>query len=126
MPSNRRAAPIAFRKRLVGTNGEWQSGGYRFTGRYKNRVRVPHEVDAYVQEHIDLLDSIASHRPINELKQVAESTLTAIMGRMSAYTGKAVSWEQALNSKLDTFPKTLAWGPMKEPPVPKPGVSELI
>jgi myo-inositol 2-dehydrogenase / D-chiro-inositol 1-dehydrogenase len=48
------------------------------------------------------------------------------MGRMSAYTGKAVSWDFALNSKLDTFPKTLAWGPMEEPPVPKPGVTELI
>ena len=80
--------------------------------------RSQHEVNPYVQEHIDLLESITSHKPVNELKQVAESTLTAIMGRMSAYTGKAVSWEQALNSKLDTFPKTLAWGPMAEPPFP--------
>jgi myo-inositol 2-dehydrogenase/D-chiro-inositol 1-dehydrogenase len=111
---------------INGTNGQWHSGGYRFTGKYKSRVRVPHEVDAYVQEHIDLLESIASHKPVNELKQVAESTMTAIMGRMSAYTGKAVSWDQALNSKLDTFPKTLAWGPMAEVPIPKPGVTELI
>ena len=42
---------------------------------------------------------------------MAESTLTAIMGRMSAYTGKAVTWEQALNSKLDTFPKHPCMGP---------------
>ena len=114
---------------LVGTKGQWHSGGYRFTGYLftgaRVRVRI-HEVNPYVQEHIDLLESIASHKPVNELKQVAESTLTAIMGRMSAYTGKAVSWDQALNSKLDTFPKTLAWGPMAEPPVPKPGVTELI
>ena len=95
-------------------------------GGNKSRVRVEHEVNPYVQEHIDLLESITSHKPVNELKQVAESTLTAIMGRMSAYTGKAVTWDQALNSKLDTFPKTLAWGPMEEPPVPKPGVTELI
>ena len=41
----------------------------------------------------------------------------AIMGRMSAYTGKAVTWEQALNSKLDTFPKHLDMnGSMAEPP----------
>ena len=80
----------------------------------KARIRIEHEVNPYVQEHIDLLESITSRKPINELKQVAESTLTAIMGRMSAYTGKAVTWEQALNSKLDTFPKHLAWGPMKE------------
>ena len=68
-----------------------------------------------------------SGKPINELKQVAESTLVAIMGRMSAYTGKEVSWTQALNSELDTFPKHLdIKGKMAEPPVPKPGVTELI
>jgi predicted dehydrogenase len=111
---------------IVGSKGNWYSGGYRFTGANKGRVRAENEVNAYVQEHIDLLESIASHKPINELKQVAESTLTAIMGRMSAYTGKAVTWEQAIGSKLDTYPKTLAWGPMDEPPIPKPGVTELI
>ena len=79
-------------------------------------------MNPYVQEHIDLLESITAHKPINELKQVAESTLTAIMGRDSAYTGKKLSWDQALNSTLDTFPKSpLAWGPMKEGPVPRPG-----
>jgi myo-inositol 2-dehydrogenase/D-chiro-inositol 1-dehydrogenase len=111
---------------LVGTKGRWTSNDYRFTGAERRRIRVQHEVNPYVQEHIDLLESISSHKPVNELRQVAESTLTAIMGRMSAYTGKEVTWEKALNSKLDTFPKTLAWGPMEEPPVPKPGVTELI
>jgi hypothetical protein len=53
--------------------------------------------------------------------------LTAILGRDSAYTGKAVTWEQALNSRRDTYPKSpLAWGPMEEPAVPRPGVTELI
>jgi predicted dehydrogenase len=112
---------------LIGTKGQWTSHQYRFTGATQDRVRIRNEEDPYVQEHIDLLERIVSHKPINELKQVAESTLTAIMGRDSAYTGKAVTWEQALHSKLDTFPKTpLAWGPMEEPPVPKPGVTELI
>jgi len=111
---------------IVGSKGQWESHGYRFTGQSKSRDRSEHEVDSQVQEHIDLLESIASHKPVNELKQVAESTLTAIMGRMSAYTGKAVPWEKALESQLDTFPKTLAWGPMEEPPVPKPGVTDLI
>jgi myo-inositol 2-dehydrogenase/D-chiro-inositol 1-dehydrogenase len=106
---------------MVGTNGTWHSGGYTFTGRYKTRIRSGHELP-YVQEHIDLLESIVAHKPINELKQVAESTLTAIMGRDSAYSGKAITWDQALHSKLDTFPQHLAWGPMTEPAVPKPGV----
>ncbi len=112
---------------IVGTKGQWHSGGYRFSGPQNSRVRIENEVNAYVQEHVDLLESITSHKPVCELKQVAESTLTAIMGRMSAYTGKAVPWEVALNSKLDTFPQNLDMkGPMIEPPIPKPGVTELI
>ena len=111
---------------IVGSKGQWRSGGYSFVGANKERIRTGQEVP-YVQEHVDLLESIVSHKPVCELKQVAESTLTAIMGRMSAYTGKAVPWEVALNSKLDTFPQNLAMGnPMPEPPVPKPGVTELI
>ncbi len=81
----------------------------------------------YVQEHTDLIESIRSGKPLNELKQVAESTLTAIMGRMSAYTGKEVSWEQALNSKQDTMPKDLTLE-MSLPvtPVAVPGTTPLI
>ncbi len=111
---------------IVGSKGQFRSNGYRFTGPNKARVRA-RGINPYVQEHIDLLESITSGRPLNELQQVAESTLVAIMGRMSAYTGKAVTWDQALNSQLDTFPKTLDMkGSMEEPPIPKPGVTELI
>ena len=46
---------------------------------------------------------------------MAESTLTAIMGRMSAYTGKAVTWEQALNSKLDLTPQVARIRPVPDP-----------
>jgi myo-inositol 2-dehydrogenase / D-chiro-inositol 1-dehydrogenase len=112
---------------IVGSKGRWSSHQYRFTGATNDRVRDDRK-DPYVLEHVDLLESIVSRKPINELKQVAESTLTAIMGRDSAYTGKAISWDQALNSKLDTFPKTPLdmSGPMIEPAVPRPGVMELI
>jgi predicted dehydrogenase len=113
---------------LAGTKGAWTSNGQRFTGPGKSEsVRVRGEVNPYVQEHIDLLESIVSGKPLNELKQVAESTLVAIMGRQSTYTGKAVTWEQALNSKQDTFPKTLDMkGSMEEPEVPMPGRTPLI
>lgn len=58
----------------------------------------------YVQEHVDLLTAIRSGKRVNEARQVAESTLTAIMGRMAAYTGKTVTWDFAMNSKLDLSP----------------------
>lgn len=110
---------------LVGTKGTWQSNGYRFTGESKTRIREMGK-NPYVQEHTDLIASIRAGKPLNELKTVAESTLTAIMCRMSAYTGKAVTWEQALNSKEDTFPKTLEFGPHAVPPVAIPGMTDLI
>jgi predicted dehydrogenase len=80
----------------------------------------------YVQEHVDLIASIQSGSPLNEAKQVAESTLTAIMGRMSAYTGKKVSWDQALNSQLDLTPARYALGDLPTPEVAAPGRTPLI
>jgi predicted dehydrogenase len=80
----------------------------------------------YVQEHTDFIASIRKGSPYNELKDVAESTLTAIMGRMSAYTGKVVTWDQALNSKEDLMPAGLTLGPLPTPPVPVPGQTPLV
>lgn len=115
---------------LVGTKGRAKltggRNGYQFEGPGVAKMRSRDEVNPYVQEHIDLLESITAGKPINELRQVAESTLTAIMGRMSAFTGKQVTWEQALNSKLNTFPGTPAWGSRPAPMIPVPGQTELI
>jgi myo-inositol 2-dehydrogenase/D-chiro-inositol 1-dehydrogenase len=58
-------------------------------------------LDAYVQEHKDLIDAIRAEKPINEARNVAESTLTNIMIRMSAYTGKMVTWDEAMKSDLE-------------------------
>ena len=53
--------------------------------------------------------AIKNNTPFNEAENGAKSSLTAILGRMSTYTGKEISWEDALNSQLDTMPKNLAW-----------------
>jgi predicted dehydrogenase len=90
------------------------------------KVKPPPLGDAYIQEHVDLIAGIEAGKPLNEGRQAAESTLTAIMGRMSAYTGKLVTWEQAMNSKEDLFPKELALGPMPTPPVAVPGKDPLV
>jgi myo-inositol 2-dehydrogenase/D-chiro-inositol 1-dehydrogenase len=109
---------------LVGTKGMCHVNAYTINGK---RVTRRGGTNPYVQEHTDLIESIRSGKPINELKQVAESTLTAIMGRMSAYTGKEVSWEQALNSQEDLMPKDLTMD-MSLPvaPVSVPGKTPLI
>jgi predicted dehydrogenase len=78
--------------------------------------------DAYKQEHKDLVDSIRAGKPIVELRQMADSSLVAVMGRMAAYTGQKVSWKFASEeSQLDLFPKDLAWTsslPRQAPAVP--------
>jgi myo-inositol 2-dehydrogenase/D-chiro-inositol 1-dehydrogenase len=114
---------------LVGTKGNCvTSAGQRYMIKGEKNWTFDREKDnePYVQEHTDLIASLRAGKPINELKNVAESTLTAIMGRMSAYTGKAVTWEQALNSKENLMPEKLAWGPMPVPPVAIPGKTELV
>ena len=65
----------------------------RYDGKNLPKPDIQGNVNPYVQEHIDLLKSIAAGtEPINEAQSVAESTLAGIMGRISAYTGQAVRW----------------------------------
>ena len=78
-------------------------------------------MDPYVQEHIDLVTAIRTGKPFNELENTAVSTLTAIMGRISAYTGKETTWDEMMNSDLKLGPKVFEFGPVdipKEVPVP--------
>ncbi len=79
----------------------------------------------YVQEHTDLVASIRAGKPYNELKQIAESTLTAIMGREAAYTGQEVTWDEVLNAAQDLTPPQVAFGPLEVPPVAMPGRTKL-
>ena len=79
----------------------------------------------FVQEHIDLLESIRNNKPINEGKQIAHSTMTAILGRESAYTGKELTWDEVYNSDLDLVPKKFEWGNMEFAQVPIPGITPL-
>ena len=66
------------------------------------------------------------HTDNPSVRPVAHSTLTAIMGRMSAYTGRAVTWEQALNSRQNLMPERLAWDmQLPVPAVAVPGQTEL-
>jgi predicted dehydrogenase len=64
---------------IIGTRGKAQMDRYTITGKKSFRMREK-EQDPYVQEHIDLIASLRAGKPINELKNVTESTLTAIMG----------------------------------------------
>jgi predicted dehydrogenase len=75
--------------------------------------------DPFVQEHVNLVTAIRTGNTISDAEAQVNSTLITIMGRMSAYTGKDVTWEEVMNSDLYLGPKTYAWGPV-------PGIPETV
>ena len=83
---------------------------------------------AYEQEHKDLVDSIRAGNPIVELKETANSSMTAVLGRIAAYTGLNVTWDfLTQESQLDLFPKDFDInGSRPEPAFAIPGKTKLI
>jgi len=115
-------------ERVIGTQGfsytDGANGYIKGTNAYENEQESP---NPYVQEHTDLIAGIRAGKPLNEGKRVAESTLTAIMGRMSAYTGRALSWDWVMNSsQLNLSPPSYKMGDLPVRPVAVPGKTELI
>jgi predicted dehydrogenase len=102
-------------ERIVGSKGVIDSGSLR---------GARPAVDPYVQEHIDMVNSILGKGPhLNESMAVAESTMTCIMGREAAYSGLKVTWDMMMNSKLDILPKSFDYKDrVPVPPLPVPGV----
>jgi len=93
------------------------SNGWRYRGE---------NPDMYVVEHQHLYKAIRAGEFHNDGDRMVNSTLAGIMGRLSAYTGQEVTWEQALNSKIQLVPDNLSWD-MKLPiePLPVPGKTKL-
>jgi myo-inositol 2-dehydrogenase/D-chiro-inositol 1-dehydrogenase len=82
------------------------------------------KISPYIQEHIHLVTSIRTNKPVNEAERTAISTLTAIMGRTAAYTGQKVTWEDMMTSNNRLGPEKYELGPVDlEFPVPVPGTA---
>ncbi len=117
-------------ERIVGTHGVAIASGQILDvdGNEVWRYPVPEEEDTeskwkvtnpFVQEHINLVTGIRTGNTVNDAEAQVNSTLMTIMGRISAYTGKDVTWEEVMNSDLYLGPKTYAFGPV-------PGIPEEI
>jgi predicted dehydrogenase len=115
-------------QRLVGTKGS----AYMDFGRAIIEGQNPSEhnwdrVSPEVRQHADQIEAIRQGKRLNEGKRIAETTMTAIMGRMSAYTGRALKWSWAMNaSKLDLSPPSYEFGDLPIRPVAIPGKTPLI
>lgn len=79
------------------------------------------EPNPYNQEHQDLVASIREGKPINEAQAIAESTMTGILGREAAYSGKAIEWDEAMKSTKRLGPEKYELGAYPVPPVAMPG-----
>jgi predicted dehydrogenase len=117
-------------ERIVGTTGVALASGQilDLDGNEVWKYPKPEEGDTeskwnvtnpFVQEHINLVTGIRTGNTVNDAEAQVNSTLMTIMGRISAYTGKEVTWEEIMNSDLYLGPKTYALGPV-------PGIPEEI
>ena len=92
------------------------------------------DIDPFQQEHDDLFAAIRRGEPFNETEYGAMSTMTAILGRMATYSGKRLSFEEAMASEIRIAPEKYAWD--ADPPslpdangryrIPVPGVTESV
>jgi predicted dehydrogenase len=104
---------------VVGTKGASNcmnniTGENKF--RFSRRFRNPYE-----QEHVDMVQGIRSGKPLNEAQSAAESNMAAIMGRESAYSGKTIDWDTAMENETSLAPAKYEFGPLAVAPVPMPG-----
>lgn len=119
---------ILIGERVYGTEGTADPSGSITRGDETWRYNgVKHS--GYKKEHEALVNAIRNGTPINETRAVTESTLAAIMGRMSAYTGKVVTWDFVMNtSRLNLLERAekLEFGPMPVDEVALPGKTPLV
>ena len=110
----------SFSEHVYGTKGHLDIDGHGISRLYVNG-KDPQIWQRTSDGHQDEMDvffnAIANDNYFNNGDIAAESTMTAILGRMATYSGKVVTWEDAMNSQLDTFPKELTWD---ADPGPKP------
>lgn len=109
------------RNSILDLNGE-EIWNYKYPLNEEGEETGRVSVSPYVQEHIDLVTAIRTGEPINEAENTAISTMTGIMGRISSYTGKLVTWDEMMNSELKLGPKVFEFGTVDIPEdVPVPG-----
>lgn len=112
-------------ERIVGTKGVAEPSSGIITG--ENSFELRKSPNPYVQEHTDLINAIRSGTPLNEGKRLGESTMTALCGRMSAYSGRQVDYDWVRNeSKESLGPEKFEFGDLPVHPVAMPGKTKLI
>ncbi|MDB6033517.1 MAG: gfo/Idh/MocA family oxidoreductase [Verrucomicrobiales bacterium] len=113
-----------------GTGRELGFNGMPFILDEKNQRKWTYKgprPNMYDVEHEALFKSIRAGKPINNGDRMVSSTLTGIMGRMAAYTGKEITWDMAMNSQEKLVPDNVNWDtPAPEVKVAMPGQTQFM
>jgi len=117
----------AFSEHAYCADGHVDMDGHGEVKMYKKGNDTPiakwsRPIDGHQTEMDVMFDAIANGKEMNLGELGATATMTAILGRMASYSGRRVTWEQAMNSNVDLFPKSLAWD---AEPGSKPGVDGI-
>ena len=99
---------------FLGTKGTCIPMKHRIEGENPWQYEGP-KCNMYVLEHEALFDSIRNGRAINNGAYMAKSTMMALLGRMATYTGKAITWDQGVESEENLSPAQYAWD--ADPPI---------
>ena len=122
---------------IMGTKGRCDLLGLRITGEtnWESSLKKS-KSSAYDLEHVALFNAIRTGKPINSGDYMVRSTQIGVMGQLSCYTGKAVTWEQMEQSSFFYEPLPENVSMEMEPPVKQgpdgiyptyvPGVTKLL
>jgi predicted dehydrogenase len=123
---------------VLGTKGRCVLTQWRIKGQTKWRYRSPRgpRLSPYDAEQQVLFNAIRSGNPVNNGDYMVRSTMAAVMGQLSCYTGKEVTWDRAMKSNFSLGPKPEECSfdmeaPVKPDangiyPVPVPGVTKML
>ena len=95
---------------ITGTKGEADLAGRNFviTGENAHARRLRQGENGHQLEHYPLFEAIRNDTPYNEAVHGANATMTAIIGRMSNYSGQVVTWDEAMASNQKLVPDDIA------------------
>ncbi len=102
---------------IQGTLGSWDSKTFEIKDLQGNVVwkydfeqqdKEFKQNDPYVLEHVDWITHIRKNEPFSEAEDTAISTLCAVMGRVSAYTGSEVTWDAMSAADQNLLPADLS------------------
>ncbi|TXN34947.1 Gfo/Idh/MocA family oxidoreductase [Flagellimonas hymeniacidonis] len=121
-------------KGTVVTNDAGTAKIFDINGKELHSISNSEGHNPYQEEHNRLFASIRNKEVINNGEYGAKSTMTAILGRMATYSGKVVTWEEAMKSELSLVPEELSWdaNPPVMPnddgsyPIPIPGKTVVL